>query len=191
MQRCLPTLSSAMRPLTAGTLLHTIRSDPGMTTKYYANRYFGPEKHMQLEHLLWKELKKHGKVTLDRIDGPDAPPRWVPLFYYPKRHGVRRHNPEDEDLSVLRHASDSSSVEHASSSAAGEATVEEDKKEMEDRDSAIIRLVHSSPGRDIQFYVLQLPEEMQQGAPQAFRRLRQAGVLQRNQTSQGTFAWVC
>lgn len=191
--------SASMRPLTAGTLLHTVRGDPGMTSKYYANRYFGIEKHMEVEHLLWKELKKHGKVTIDRMQGSDAPPLWVPLFYYPKRHNVKRHCSEDEDLSLLRSApaamssTDASCSPSFSSSCSDEQIGEDvlDPKAVEDTESAVLRLVYATPERDIQFYVNGLPEELQPGAPRAFRRLREAGVLERRQTPQGTFVWIC
>lgn len=178
--------ASLSRPLTPATLLHTVRSNPGMTTQYYANRYFGVKKQMEVECIMWKELKKHGKVVLDRIDGPQAPPRWNPLYYYPRRHKVLRHCDEDEDLSVLSQGSSSTSEPEDSTSSFAEET-----EKSEDRDSVILRLVYATPGKDIQFYVSQLPEEYQVGAPQAFKRLREAGVLQRTQTSQGFFSWSC
>lgn len=197
--------SGSLRPLTAGTLLYTVRGDPGMTSKYYANRYFGIEKKMEVEHLLWKELKKHGKVTIDRVQGSDAPPLWVPLFYYPKRHNVRRHCAEDEDLSLLRSAPSPTSpaAENSSASSSSMTTssvscneslgVEEavDPKTVEDAESAVLRAVYATPEKDIQFYVNGLPEEFQLAGPRAFRRLREAGVLERRQTPQGTFVWVC
>lgn len=167
-----------------------------MTSKYYANRYFGVEKLMEVEHLLWKELKQHGKVTIDRVEGSDAPPLWAPLFYYPKRHTVRRHSPEDEDLSFLRsEPSTAGSTDSATSSSftVNPQVVEEclDPKVVEDIESAILRLVFETPEKDIQFYVNSLQEDLQKGAPKAFRRLREAGVLERRPTPQGTFVWVC
>lgn len=167
-----------------------------MTSKYYANRYFGIEKLMEVEHLLWKELKHHGKVTIDRVEGSDAPPIWAPLFYYPKRHNVRRHSPEDEDLSFLRSdplSAVSSGSATSSSLNAHSQVVEEclDPKVVEDIESAIIRLVYEKPEKDIQFYVNSLEEELQRGAPKAFRRLREAGILERRPAPQGTFVWVC
>eukprot|EP00796_Vickermania_ingenoplastis_P006636 gene6636-4755_t len=179
---------SSLRPLSAASLLHTIRGDPGMTSQYYANRYFGPDRLREVDHLAWQELKKHGKVTLDRIDGPEAPPRWVPIFQNPRRHHVQRHNPEDEDLSVLQRPVATESATGDSLWGADLGTTPDSAAE---RDDVILRLVAETPEQDIQCYVSALPEEMRAGAPLAFRRLREAGVLRRSQTPLGTFAWSC
>lgn len=178
-------LTAALRPLTVSTLLHTVRGDPGMTTQYYANRYFGPEKTMEVEVLLWRELKKHGKVTIDRLEGPEAPPRWVPLFYFPRRHAARLHRAEEEDLSLLRYGA---SLQTETSAEPQQGSTGEEDGTI---DTLIIQSVHADPEKGIDFYIQQLPEELQREAPNAFRRLREAGVLQRSQSGSQGFVWRC
>ncbi|RNF08170.1 uncharacterized protein Tco025E_07212 [Trypanosoma conorhini] len=173
----------ATRALTLPLLLDTIRRDPGMTAAYYANRYFGKERQMEVTRVLWAELKLYGQVTIDRIDGPEAPPRWYPVFSMPRRiHKIRRHCAEEEDLSVLQQCTvaDTGEPPLTQEAAASMATSVE---------SSIIALVQQFPGHDIQFYIGELSAVMQPHAPMAFRRLREAGVLIREQTPQGTFAW--
>ncbi|KAF8288115.1 putative RNA editing complex protein [Trypanosoma cruzi] len=173
----------ATRALTLPLLLDTVRRDPGMTAAYYANRYFGKERQMEVTRVLWGELKFYGQVTIDRIDGPEEPPRWYPVFSIPRKiHNIRRHCAEEEDLSILQQdtalATGGSPVaQEASASMA--ASVE----------NSIIALVQKSPGHDIQFYIGEIPAVMQAYAPMAFRRLREAGVIVREQTPQGTFVW--
>ncbi|PWU99614.1 hypothetical protein C3747_216g1 [Trypanosoma cruzi] len=55
----------ATRALTLPLLLDTVRRDPGMTAAYYANRYFGKERQMEVTRVLWGELKFYGQVTID------------------------------------------------------------------------------------------------------------------------------
>nr|CCC93905.1 conserved hypothetical protein [Trypanosoma congolense IL3000] len=173
------------RVVTLTTLLDTVRRDPGMTAGYYANRYFGSERLMEVTRILWGELKFHGQVTLDRIDGPEEPPRWYPVFSLPRRiHRIRIHRAEEEDLSVLQQdipvPGGSSLTEESSEATASFAEAVENN---------IISLVHSIPGHDIQFYISELPAAMQPYAPMAFRRLRESEVISRIQTPQGTFVW--
>ncbi|SCU70074.1 uncharacterized protein TEOVI_000164300 [Trypanosoma equiperdum] len=173
------------RAITLPTLLDTVRRDPGMTAVYYANRYFGKERIMEVTRVLWGELKFHGQVTVDRIDGPEEPPRWYPVFSVPRKlHRIRRHCAEEEDLSVLQH-SDLTSDSAAPASGDNDASASF-AAAVEDN---IINLVHSIPGRNIQFYISELPTSMQPYGPMAFKRLRQAEVIIREQTPQGTFVW--
>lgn len=174
------------RALTPSSLLQTIRSDPGMTTTYYANRYFGQENVMHLNHLLWGVLKRNGKVDIDRTDGMDAAPRWYPLFSNPKRHQVRPHNPDEEDLSFLRNtpataptAPEMPADTPASVPRAGSCELE----------SAIVELVQAVPGKDIHYYIMELPFQYRRSAPKAFKRLREAGLLMREATNLGTYVW--
>ncbi|KAK7202299.1 hypothetical protein NESM_000301800 [Novymonas esmeraldas] len=176
------------RPLTAASLLQTVRSDPGMTTVYYANRYFGKENVMQLNHLLWSVLKRNGKVDIDRAGGAaDAAPRWQPLFATPRKHIVRHHNADDEDLSLLRHAPPAAPVaqktptDNGAHDDAGSVDVE--------LESAIVELVQAMPGMDILHYVMKLPESQQRSAPSVFRRLRKAQILVRELSPSGTYVW--
>ncbi|RNF05813.1 hypothetical protein TraAM80_04346 [Trypanosoma rangeli] len=171
------------RALTLPLLLDTIRRDPGMTAAYYANRYFGKERQMEVTRVLWGELKLYGQVTIDRIDGPEAPPRWYPVFYMPRKiHKIRRHCAEEEDLSVLQQDTVAET---------GESPVaqEETASMAASVENSIVALVQQFPGHDIQFYIGELSAVMQPRAPMAFRRLREAGLLTREQTPHGTFVW--
>ncbi|KEG14293.1 hypothetical protein DQ04_00541250 [Trypanosoma grayi] len=187
--RCCPVLRTtsdqATRALTLPALLDTVRRDPGMTAVYYANRYFGKERQMEVTRVLWGELKLYGQVTIDRIDGPEAPPRWYPVFSMPRKiHAIRRHRAEEEDLSVLQH--------DAATLCGTPPTREESDAAVSlaaSAENSIIGLVQAMPGRDIQFYISELPAVMQPYAPMAFRRLREAAVIIREQTPQGTFVW--
>lgn len=215
MRRGLVLCAGATRPLTPANLLATIRNDPGMTALYYANRYYGKENVMQLNHFLWNVLKRGGKVDIDRADGADAPPRWYPLFATPRRHNVRHHNAEEEDLSLLRQppppaapdapsmpvhapAGAGTSAEAASttvSSSSSFARQQDKESGMEDEaasmqlESVILNLVEVAPGQDIQHYIAELPAVLQRRAPAAFKRLREAGLLERRVTEQGTYTW--
>lgn len=176
--------SGALRAMTPAGVLQTVRADPGMTTTYYCNRYYGKENFMQLNHVLWSVLKRGGKVDIDRADGQDAPPRWYPLFSSPRRHQVRAHDPAEEDLSLLRAAPPTAPEAPPMPS---DAAV--DSAQSLQLESAIVGLVHSSPGRDIHYYIMELPLSFQRGAPAAFKRLRLAGLLEREATATGTFVW--
>lgn len=202
MRKGLLLCAGATRPLTPANLLATVRNDPGMTAVYYANRYYGKDNVMQLNHVLWSVLKRGGKVDIDRADGVDAPPRWYPLFSVPHRHNVRLHNPEEEDLSLLRQplpptAPDAPTMPGAAPSAtaaAAAASTSQEKKEEEEvvymqLETTIAGLVEAQPGHDIQFYIAELPPELQRLAPAAFKRLRVAGLLERRVTEQGTYVW--
>lgn len=177
------------RDLSAATLLQVVRSDPGMTADYYANRYFGgASQQMRVSHLLWTQLKQHGKVTMER-DAVDEPPLWFPLFAAPRRHAARRHCADDEDLSILREAATAAGADERRTGAddaqwnSAAATLEVE--------TAILTLVEALPGRDIQFYVGELAVRLQPLAPAAFRRLREAQLLQRETTPSGTYVWSC
>ncbi|ORC85538.1 uncharacterized protein TM35_000341500 [Trypanosoma theileri] len=176
------------RALTLPLLLDTVRRDPGMTAVYYANRYFGRERQMEVTRLLWGELKLYGQVIIDRIDGPEEPPRWYPVFSLPRKmHKIRRHRPEEEDLSVLQQG-----IEHGSSTPAkmtGEGDSEAAASLSAAAEDGIVSLVQAMPGHDIQFYIGELSTALQPYAPTAFRRLREAGIITREQTPQGTFVW--
>lgn len=196
MRRGLLLCVAATRALTPGNVLKTVRNDPGMTSTYYANRYFGKENVMVVNHVLWSVLKRSGRVDMDRADGADAPPRWYPLFANPRRHHVCHHNAEEEDLSLLRQPappsaptapampSDSEVKPHAANTAS---TVSSD--EASHLEITIVELVGAAPGRDIQHYIQMLPMEVQRLAPAAFKRLREAGLLERRVTEQGTYMW--
>lgn len=201
MRRVFLRLAPVARPLTPQALLETVRSDPGMTAGYYAKRYFGNENTARVNHMLWAELKRHGKVCVERDTAPDAIPRWMPVFDAPRRHGVRRHSAEDEDLSVLNEVMGGEDRAGAQASASSEMTAtssdvvgaSEPSSSAEatpiEVESTVLRLVQSVPGKDIQFYVNEMPVEMQKGAPIAFRRLREAGLLEREMLPQGTYVW--
>ncbi|KAG8347733.1 hypothetical protein ERJ75_000050200 [Trypanosoma vivax] len=168
------------RLITLPVLLDTVRRDPGMTALYYANRYFGKDRLMEVTRVLWGELKLHGQVTIDRIDGPEEPPRWYPVFSMPQKlHRIRLHRPEEEDLSVLQREPETPRQEMCELSSSLSMEVE----------NSIIQLVHSLPNHDIQFYIGELPARMRPYAPSAFRRLREAEIIVREQTPQGTFIW--
>ncbi|KAG5464517.1 hypothetical protein LSCM1_00707 [Leishmania martiniquensis] len=173
------------RPLTPGSVLQTVRSDPGMTAAYYANRYFGEGNAMQLNHLLWGVLKRNGKVDIDRADGRDAAPRWYPLFSNPRRHRVRHHNADEEDLSLLQNAQPAASAPETSADTLASVC----RPSATELESAIVRLVQAVPGKDIHYYIMELPVQYQRSAPSAFRRLREAGVLERAATPVGTYVW--
>lgn len=188
---------SSTRALTPAALLKTVRSDPGMTAAYYANRYFGMEKTMNVTHVLWSQLKRHGKVTLERSDGSEHPPRWYPIFESPKLHEVHWHNPEDEDLSILKEAAMADGGDSGSSGGAPAAPQappvpgpngghEADALRVE---SLVLHLVQQEPGKDIQHYIGLLPFEMRMAGPSAFRHLRESGLLTRETTPTGTFVW--
>ncbi|KPA81862.1 putative mitochondrial hypothetical protein [Leptomonas pyrrhocoris] len=200
--------AAATRPLSPVNVLNTVRNDPGMTAAYYANRYYGKENVMQVNHMLWSVLKRGGKVDIDRADGADAPPRWYPLFATPRRHNVRQHNADEEDLSLLRRphpptapvaptmpfgepTSDCpiAATSSWSSSDKQEGTEEAEVMASEELENAIVGLVEAFPGQDIQRYIADLPANMQRRAPSAFKRLREAGLLKRRVTEQGTYVW--
>lgn len=144
---------------------------------------------MQLNHLLWGVLKRNGKVDMDRGDGIDAPPRWHPLFSAPKVHHVRRHKAEDEDLSFLR--SDIPVAPEAPAmpdSCAASSSADEGTSLLE-LENTILHLVREVPEKDILFYISELPLQLQRAAPAAFKRLREAGLLEREVTPQGTYIW--
>ncbi|KAG5490834.1 hypothetical protein JKF63_00956 [Porcisia hertigi] len=176
----------AYRPLTPGSLLQTVRRDPGMTTVYYANRYFGGDNVMHLNHLLWGVLKRNGKIDIDRADGKDAAPRWYPLFSNPRRHEVRPHNADEEDLSLLRHAPPSAPT---APEMPADTPASASPQNSCDLESAIVGLVQAVPGKDIHYYIMELPVQYQRSAPTVFKRLREAGLLMREVTHLGTYVW--
>ncbi|KAG5489836.1 hypothetical protein GH5_00719 [Leishmania sp. Ghana 2012 LV757] len=186
MRRGAVVLLGAERPLTPGSVLQTVRSDPGMTATYYANRYFGGDKAMQLNHLLWGVLKRNGKVDIDRADGRDAAPRWYPLFSNPMRHRVRHHNADEEDLSFLRHAP---ATAPSASEMPADTLASVSRTNSTELESAIVDLVQAVPGKDIHYYIMELPSQYHRSAPMAFKRLREAGVLERAVTPLGTYVW--
>jgi hypothetical protein len=202
MRRGFVLLAGATRPLTPQSLLATIRNDPGMTTVYYANRYYGKDNVTRLNHILWSVLKRGGKVDIDRADGVDAPPRWYPLFATPRRHHVRLHDADEEDLSLLRHpppqptappvapAMPADVLGGSGDASASPAHMSEAEAVVSMQlESSIVQMVENIPGKDIQHYILELPPEMQWRAPAAFKRLREAGLLERRVTEQGTYVW--
>lgn len=168
----------------------TIRNDPGMTASYYANRYFGKETIMMVNHMLWSQLKRHGKITLDRSDGVDSPPKWYPTFDTPRQHGVARHNPDDEDLSVLKNAADSDAASPRHTPAAPLTGVDAGEVDILRVEALVLHLVQKEPRRDIQYYIGLLPFEMRMNAPLTFKRLRESGLLTREATPLGTFVWL-
>ncbi|AIO02810.1 hypothetical protein LPMP_356820 [Leishmania panamensis] len=186
MRRGVVLLLGAERPLTPSSLLQTIRSDPGMTSTYYANRYFGENNVMHLNHLLWGVLKRNGKVDIDRSDGKDAAPRWYPLFSNPKRHQVRLHDADEEDLSFLQNAPSTAPTGPERPDHRLASVSRADSCELE---STIIGLVQTVPGKDIHYYIMELPVKYQRSAPTAFKRLREAGLLMREFTPLGTYVW--
>ncbi|KAH9578005.1 hypothetical protein LSM04_002428 [Trypanosoma melophagium] len=178
----------AARALTLPLLLDTVRRDPGMTAVYYANRYFGRERQMEVTRLLWGELKLYGQVIIDRMDGPDEPPRWYPVFSMPRKiHKIRRHRAEEEDLSVLQQEGENGST--MPSKMTGEGDNEPAASLSAAAEDGIVSLVQAMPGHDIQFYISELSVILQPYAPTAFRRLREAGIITREQTPYGTFVW--
>ncbi|EPY33368.1 hypothetical protein STCU_02260 [Strigomonas culicis] len=186
-------LCAAVRPLNALSLLETVRRDPGMTSAYYANRYFGGNKLMEVNHLLWNDLKRHGKVVVER-GAAETAPQWLPVLVVPRPHRVKMHRAEDEDLSVLQAAqSDAFGAApedpHAPDGPKAELSEAEEAQLALALEASIVRLVHAHPDKDIQFYIHQLPEESRAVAPAAFKRLREAGIIQREATVQGTFVW--
>lgn len=178
-------LRRANRLLTPGEVLKTVRSDPGMTVAYYANRYFGQEHAIHVNHILWSELKRHGKVLVDRSDGPEAAPRWHPTFEAPRQHSVRYHKAEDEDLSVLKKSPPAPTAPAAPAAAPPPPVAEGVTVLLE---TTVIGLVQREPGHTIQYYLGCLPEEMQADAPSVFRKLREVGLLTRTETPDG-FVW--
>ncbi|CAD2213290.1 hypothetical protein AGDE_12906 [Angomonas deanei] len=72
-----------------------------MTSAYYANRYFGEDKTVEVNHLFWNQLKRSGKVLLER-EKESGEARWVPVVVTPKLHNVRHHKQEEEDLSYIK-----------------------------------------------------------------------------------------
>ena len=65
------------------TVLAVIRHDPGMTSSYYAKKYFGCAHRADLNMILWGRLKKLGDVQVRR-DG-DENALWYPGMEY-ERH---------------------------------------------------------------------------------------------------------
>ncbi|KPI89362.1 hypothetical protein ABL78_1488 [Leptomonas seymouri] len=204
MRKCRVLGAAAARQLTPGSLLTTIRNDPGMTAVYYANRYYGKENVMQLNHMLWGVLKLGGKVDIDRADGADEPPRWYPLFATPRRHYVRHHNADEEDLSLLRQpppptappaptmpSDEPTNGYTATATASSNSIAEREREEVVSMrlESTIVGMVEAFPGQDIQFYISEMPVGMQRRAPAAFKRLREAGLLERQVTAKGTYVW--
>eukprot|EP00760_Papus_ankaliazontas_P018964 PhM_4_TR17796/c0_g1_i1/m.46607 len=55
-----------MHVLSPQTVLSLLRTDPGKTAAYYAKRYFDQDSPAQVNSILWKDLKKHGQVKLER-----------------------------------------------------------------------------------------------------------------------------
>eukprot|EP00758_Cryptobia_borreli_P003672 Tbor_TRINITY_DN3904_c0_g1::TRINITY_DN3904_c0_g1_i1::g.714::m.714 len=107
-QQMVPATQRFVRNLTPGSVLYTIRHDPGMTVSYYCRRYFGgdtPENISTLNHILWSQLKKYGKTYVQRgaksMDTAEC--TWHPMQKtYGRITQVRQHRPEDEDLSFLK-----------------------------------------------------------------------------------------
>lgn len=175
------------RELHPQSVLETVAADPGMTALYYANRYFGGRKNvMPVTHILWNQLKRSGKVYMQRSQGPEAAALWFPTLGAPRPHHVRHHCPEEEDLSVLQSAAAAGS---ATEPAAPDTAKPKDEASDFEIESAIVRLVEATPGKDIHFYVNELPLDMQKRAPAAFKRLREASLLERTTTPSGTFVW--
>ncbi|CCW70078.1 unnamed protein product [Phytomonas sp. Hart1] len=189
-------LLTLLRPLTPSELLNTIRGNPGMTAEYYANRYFGKDKVMEINHFLWGNLKRYGKIYHERNES-DAPPKWFPVFGMARIHRVYQHNSENEDLSVLRSLKDIHLEESAQSDSytcddesfediTNEDGVNETNLKVE---MTIMQEVQKKPGEDIQFYIQRLPVDMQRRAPLAFKRLRESGMIKREFTTAGGFVW--
>ena len=84
------------------SVLEVVREDAGETAHYYAHRYFDGSE-VKVNAILWNKLKKYGHVDLDRGASWSNAPRWFPAARAPRRGpAVRRYNPEDNDLSLLR-----------------------------------------------------------------------------------------
>lgn len=213
------------RPLTSVSLLETVRKDPGMTAKYYANRYFGVENVMRVNHMLWDILKKHGQVTIERpTHDLGAPPVWSPVFAAYRLHSARRHNPDEEDLSLLRNdlsqqqqytspervVTRTSGAENGTSagtshdagcvlsSKCGAPSVDSterhdtaDEQTQVRVHAAVLEVVQSNPSQTIQHYVQQISQPLQRHAPNAFRHLRENGLLVREFSAEGKYIWRC
>ncbi|CCW63221.1 unnamed protein product [Phytomonas sp. EM1] len=194
-------LFSLSRSLNPSELLKTIRADPGMTAVYYANRYFGSDKVMQINHILWGQLKRCGKIYHERGEEEEALPRWFPTFGMARIHRVQRHDPNEEDLSLLNALKDARSEASAWSDSPGvpahsevsfDSNTNNDDAKGEDTlevEMAVMREVQKEPGKDIQHYIHRLPKPMQRSAPLAFKRLRESGMIKREFTSAGSFIW--
>jgi hypothetical protein len=198
--------TTPFKMLSPSSLIRAVQGDPGKTAAYYATRYFGKEQEPEVNHLLWTQIKRFGLVQVERPDGPNGSAIWVPTYRPKNVSKVFRHNPDDEDLSVLRHAplrnaSSPSSVlsrggrndddfnnnVEGSSPSFGAGSIIH--RVIEELLPDIVSLVMQAPGKDIHYYIRMLPEDQRPVAALAFKRLRQEGRLERYEGGSGSFRW--
>ena len=175
--------------LTPRTLLKVIQADPGKTAAYYSTRYFGKESEPEVVHLLWTQLKQYGLAQVDRRDGPHSTPCWIPTYRPQNRVHVTRHNPEDEDLTVLRSAplSDRGTNTSADPKLPTGSIIDAIIESMK---PSVLKLVRDVPDRDIHFYIRQLAEDQRPVGALVFKRMRAEGTIERYSTgSSSSFRW--